>query len=62
MRANQAEWTAFADAGQSDAVMPVPLGEGVAAPASAELACAEAATRSAKSGAVVAIVPEMLGE
>jgi len=56
MRAYEAEWTAFVEALKSGEAMPVTLGEGVAA-----LACAEAATRSAKSGQTVALSPEMLG-
>lgn len=56
MRAYQDEWTAFLDAVQSGATMPVTLREGVAA-----LACAEAATRSMQSGETVAITPDMLG-
>ncbi|MBU3031272.1 inositol 2-dehydrogenase [Paracoccus marinaquae] len=56
MRAYEIEWTAFIDALRSGARMPVTLGEGVAA-----LACAEAATRSAATGATVAVTPDMLG-
>ncbi|CAM3337542.1 inositol 2-dehydrogenase [Paracoccus nototheniae] len=56
MRAYEDEWTAFLDAVTTGAAMPVTLREGVAA-----LACAEAATRSLKTGATVAITPDMLG-
>ena len=56
MRAYQDEWTAFVDAVQGGATMPVTLREGVAA-----LACAEAATRSMQTGQTVAITPDMLG-
>ena len=56
MRAYETEWTAFVDAVTAGAPMPVTLAEGVAA-----LACAEAATRSAKTGETVAITPAMLG-
>ncbi|WP_378947164.1 inositol 2-dehydrogenase [Paracoccus sp. R86501] len=56
MRAYQDEWTAFLDAVQSGATMPVTLREGVAA-----LACAEAATKSMQTGETVAVTPDMLG-
>lgn len=56
MRAYQAEWTAFVEALKSGAPMPVTLRDGVAA-----LACAEAATHSARTGETVTITPDMLG-
>ncbi|RJL04108.1 inositol 2-dehydrogenase [Paracoccus siganidrum] len=56
MRAYEDEWTAFVEALASGADMPVTLREGVAA-----LACAEAATRSARTGETVAVTPAMLG-
>lgn len=56
MRAYEDEWTAFVEALTSGADMPVTLREGVAA-----LACAEAATRSARTGETVAVTPAMLG-
>lgn len=56
MRAYEAEWTAFIEALKGARDMPVTLRDGVAA-----LACAEAATRSAKTGATVAIGADMLG-
>ncbi|WBU63636.1 inositol 2-dehydrogenase [Paracoccus aerodenitrificans] len=55
MRAYEIEWNAFVEALKAGARMPVTLAEGVAA-----LACAEAATRSAKSGEAVAITADML--
>lgn len=57
LRAYELEWTAFIEALKSGDQMPVTLREGVAA-----LACAEAATRSARTGETVAITPGMLGE
>jgi myo-inositol 2-dehydrogenase/D-chiro-inositol 1-dehydrogenase len=48
MRAYAAEWAAFVDAVTSARALPVTLDDGVNA-----LAIAEAATRSAKSGATV---------
>ncbi|MEG4642000.1 inositol 2-dehydrogenase [Paracoccus sp. APAP_BH8] len=56
MRAYEDEWTAFVEALKSGADMPVTLREGVAA-----LACAEAATRSARTGETAAVTPAMLG-
>ncbi|RNF35119.1 inositol 2-dehydrogenase [Paracoccus methylarcula] len=56
MRAYQIEWAAFVEALASGKPMPVTLRDGVAA-----LACAEAATRSARTGGTVAITPDMLG-
>ena len=56
MRAYEAEWSAFVAAVKSGGEMPVPLAQGVMA-----LACAEAATRSAASGAPVEITAQMLG-
>ncbi|NIE62370.1 inositol 2-dehydrogenase [Burkholderia sp. Ax-1719] len=56
MRAYADEWTAFVEAFASGARMPVTLADGVAA-----LACAEAATRAARTGETVAITPAMLG-
>ncbi|KXU84568.1 inositol 2-dehydrogenase [Caballeronia megalochromosomata] len=55
MRAYEAEWTAFVEAVKHEAPVPVSLRDGIAA-----LACAEAATRSAQSGATVAITSAML--
>ncbi|RFU49262.1 inositol 2-dehydrogenase [Paraburkholderia sp. DHOC27] len=55
MRAYEAEWAAFVHAVQTGSNMPVTLADGIAA-----LACAEAATRSARTGASVALTPEML--
>ncbi|SIT15461.1 inositol 2-dehydrogenase [Paracoccus saliphilus] len=56
MRAYEAEWSAFVEALKSNAPMPVTLRDGVAA-----LACAEAATLSARTGAPVTITPDMTG-
>lgn len=56
LRAYEAEWAAFVEAFQAGARMPVTLADGVAA-----LACAEAATRAARTGATVALTPDMLG-
>ncbi|SDD67163.1 myo-inositol 2-dehydrogenase / D-chiro-inositol 1-dehydrogenase [Paracoccus isoporae] len=56
MRAYEIEWAAFVEALKSRAPMPVSLRDGVAA-----LACAEAATRAARSGDTVDLTPEMLG-
>ena len=56
MRAYQAEWAAFVKALKSRAPMPVTLRDGVAA-----LACAEAATLSARTGDTVNVTPDMLG-
>jgi myo-inositol 2-dehydrogenase / D-chiro-inositol 1-dehydrogenase len=56
LRAYEAEWAAFVEALQAGARMPVTLADGVAA-----LACAEAATRAARTGETVAITPDMLG-
>ena len=56
MRAYEIEWTAFVEALKAGTAMPVSLAEGVAA-----LACAEAATHSAATGARVSITPDMLG-
>lgn len=56
MRAYEAEWAAFIEAVKSNTPMPVTLSDGVAA-----LACAEAATRSARSGETVTITADMLG-
>ena len=55
MRAYEAEWAAFVQAVKAGARMPVTLGDGIAA-----LACAEAATRSSRTGEAVAITPEMV--
>ncbi len=56
MRAYEAEWAAFIQAVKAGTRMPVTLADGIAA-----LACAEAATLSARTGEAVAITPEMLG-
>lgn len=56
-RAYAAEWRAFVAAVEAGSAMPVPLTEGVAA-----LACAEAATLSAKRGETVAIAEVMARE
>lgn len=56
-RAYAAEWRAFVAAVEAGAAMPVPLAEGVAA-----LACAEAATLSARRGQTVAIAEVMARE
>jgi myo-inositol 2-dehydrogenase / D-chiro-inositol 1-dehydrogenase len=56
MRAYEAEWTAFIEAIKAETRVPVSIADGVAA-----LACAEAATRSARTGETVAITPDMLG-
>ncbi|MDO5641871.1 MAG: inositol 2-dehydrogenase [Paracoccus sp. (in: a-proteobacteria)] len=54
MRAYQAEWAAFVAALEAGAPMPVTLREGVVA-----LACAEAATQSAKAGGAPVTIPEV---
>jgi myo-inositol 2-dehydrogenase / D-chiro-inositol 1-dehydrogenase len=56
MRAYEAEWTAFIEAIKKGTRMPVTVADGVAA-----LACAEAATHSARTGETVAITRNMLG-
>lgn len=56
MRSYEIEWAAFINALRRGTPMPVSLREGVAA-----LACAEAATLSARTGAAVALTPDMLG-
>jgi myo-inositol 2-dehydrogenase / D-chiro-inositol 1-dehydrogenase len=56
MRAYEAEWAAFIQAVKAGTRMPITLADGIAA-----LACAEAATRSSRTGDAVAITPEMLG-
>jgi myo-inositol 2-dehydrogenase/D-chiro-inositol 1-dehydrogenase len=56
MRAYEAEWAAFVEALKAGTRMPVTLTDGVAA-----LACAEAATRAARTGERVAITSDMLG-
>lgn len=56
MRAYSAEWNAFVAALGARTAMPVTLKDGIVA-----LACAEAATRSARAGATIAITPDMLG-
>jgi myo-inositol 2-dehydrogenase/D-chiro-inositol 1-dehydrogenase len=56
MRAYEAEWAAFIHAVKANGPLPVTLSDGVAA-----LACAEAATRSARTGETVALTADMLG-
>lgn len=56
MRAYSAEWNAFVAAIASGSAVPVTLKDGIAA-----LACAEAATQSARTGQAVAITAGMLG-
>ena len=56
MPAYEAEWNAFVQAVTAGAALPVTLQDGINA-----LALAEAATRSAQTGATVAITKDMLG-
>jgi myo-inositol 2-dehydrogenase/D-chiro-inositol 1-dehydrogenase len=56
MRAYEAEWAAFVHAIKTGTPVPVTLADGIAA-----LACAEAATRSVRTGETVALRPEMPG-
>lgn len=56
MRAYELEWAAFVDAWRNKTPMPVTLSDGITA-----LACAEAATRSQRSGEAVTLTPEMMG-
>lgn len=55
MRAYEAEWAAFIHAVKTETPVPVTLADGIAA-----LACAEAATRSVRTGETVALTPDML--
>lgn len=56
LRAYETEWAAFARAVGTGAEVPVSLADGVVA-----LACAEAATHSARTGETVVITPAMRG-
>lgn len=55
MRSYEAEWAAFIGSLKAGTALPVTLADGIAA-----LACAEAATRSARTGDTVDVTPAML--